>query len=112
MVTQTRPSRMDRSRDINLLAVSYLGNDQFSVPSATRNGSYLVDVARRTCECVDAQRHPDRPCKHRLTVSVCRECGGQCVAHLAYIGGQGYRPVLSCVASDCGWGSRLRDDWS
>ncbi|MBV9170089.1 MAG: hypothetical protein JOZ81_08405 [Chloroflexi bacterium] len=43
-----------------------------------RDASHIYFVTRTSCDCTDAQRHPEKVCKHRLAVliHVARVAGG------------------------------------
>ena len=42
----------------------------YEVPSCTGERTYIVHLGRETCDCPDAERHPELVCKHRYAATI------------------------------------------
>lgn len=64
---EERALELYRTRRTEIWSV---GEDLYRVPSCTGETVYIVDYARETCSCPDAEFHPDLNCKHLLAVGI------------------------------------------
>jgi len=62
-------ARIERGATLIVLGHVTIGADAATVASQTGDGTVYA-VTSAGCECIDRQRHPGHPCKHRWAVDI------------------------------------------
>ena len=62
-------ARIERGATLIVLGAVTIGGDVATVASQTGDGT-TYRVTDQGCECIDSQRHPGQPCKHRWAVDI------------------------------------------